>query len=152
MDGHHPAGSSCGPASRIWARDRLQLWNYFTDTVQARGHSSGHCTLRESPIVVPETLCTFKSDAKGRGKVMGTLTEHERWVGEVMSFSNEVSPDFNQAADLWEVSDGIQATRIALLVMWLKTWPRWPIGSSALKKCFYSLSEAGTKIKKHSLS
>lgn len=48
----------------------------------------------------------FKSpgpDAKG-GSRLSTLTEHEKWIGDVLSYTSEIGPqDFEQAAGLWEV-------------------------------------------------
>jgi catalase len=47
---------------------------------------------------------TFKAtNATGTG-LLSTLTEHEKWVGEVSSFTSEVGPeDYEQAAALWNV-------------------------------------------------
>lgn len=46
----------------------------------------------------------FASDTKGRGKVQSTITEHERWVGEVCSFASTMSDDdFVEPAAFWEV-------------------------------------------------
>lgn len=41
---------------------------------------------------------------KAAGKVQSTITEHEKWVGEVSSFTSQVGPeDFEQATALWHV-------------------------------------------------
>ncbi|KAL1904093.1 catalase A [Sporothrix stenoceras] len=56
------------------------------------------------PNYVGSTLhpTTFKT-AK-QGQTMSTLTEHEKWAGEVSSFTTEFGPqDFEQAAGLWAV-------------------------------------------------
>lgn len=45
---------------------------------------------------------TFKP-ARSGGRLT-TLTEHEKWVGQVSSFATEVEPeDFEQAGALWQV-------------------------------------------------
>ncbi|OAA57508.1 Catalase-related subgroup [Niveomyces insectorum RCEF 264] len=51
---------------------------------------------------------TFRAAALGRSggrsRVLSTLTEHEKWVGEVVTFTTEVGPeDYEQAAALWAV-------------------------------------------------
>ncbi|KAK9481889.1 catalase-domain-containing protein [Lipomyces starkeyi] len=47
---------------------------------------------------------TFATDSQGKGRVASTVTEHEKWVGEVCSFTSHiVEEDFEQAAALWEV-------------------------------------------------
>ncbi|KAK9358194.1 catalase-like domain-containing protein [Lipomyces starkeyi] len=47
---------------------------------------------------------TFATDSQGKGRVASTLTEHEKWVGEVCSFTTHIAEeDFEQAAALWEV-------------------------------------------------
>ncbi|KAJ4857370.1 catalase domain-containing protein [Trichoderma breve] len=41
---------------------------------------------------------------KAAGKINSTITEHEKWVGEVSSFTSEITPvDFEQATALWNV-------------------------------------------------
>lgn len=45
----------------------------------------------------------FKTSGSGN-RVQTTLTEHEKWVGEVSSYTSQVGPeDFEQATRLWEV-------------------------------------------------
>lgn len=44
---------------------------------------------------------------KNAGNVGSTITEHERWAGEVSSFTSEVGPeDYEQATALWRVLGG----------------------------------------------
>lgn len=47
----------------------------------------------------------FYQDIKGVGpKTLNVMTEHERWVGEVINFTTHVTDeDFVQPAALWEV-------------------------------------------------
>ena len=46
---------------------------------------------------------TFKTTARSGGSTT-TITEHEKWAGEVSSFTSDVGPkDFEQAAALWAV-------------------------------------------------
>lgn len=46
---------------------------------------------------------TFRKSADGR-TVVPTLTDHERWVGEVSNFTTTVGPeDFEQATGLWKI-------------------------------------------------
>lgn len=41
---------------------------------------------------------------KKQGRTLSTLTEHEKWAGEVSSFTSEVcAQDYEQAARLWDV-------------------------------------------------
>lgn len=41
---------------------------------------------------------------KNAGKVASTITEHEKWVGEVSSFTSQMAPeDYEQATALWNV-------------------------------------------------
>lgn len=41
---------------------------------------------------------------KNAGKVASTITEHEKWVGEVSSFTSQMAPeDYEQATALWHV-------------------------------------------------
>ncbi|CAK7205677.1 catalase A [Sporothrix eucalyptigena] len=56
------------------------------------------------PNYVGSTLLptTFKTTKQGR--TFSTLTEHEKWAGEVSSFTTEIGhQDFEQAAGLWAV-------------------------------------------------
>ncbi|GIC94441.1 catalase [Aspergillus udagawae] len=48
---------------------------------------------------------TFYHDAKGTGpQCISTLTEHEKWTGEVSNFHSRISDDdFVQPAELWKV-------------------------------------------------
>lgn len=48
---------------------------------------------------------TLKPTAfKSPGSQFTTLTEHEKWAGEVSSYTTEIGPeDFEQATGLWEV-------------------------------------------------
>ncbi|RHZ56288.1 catalase easC [Aspergillus thermomutatus] len=46
----------------------------------------------------------FASSSSGRGKVASTITEHEKWVGEVVSHISPVEEqDYEQARALWNV-------------------------------------------------
>lgn len=46
---------------------------------------------------------TFKTSGSGK-PVVSSLTEHEKWVGEVSSYTSTVGPeDFEQATALWKV-------------------------------------------------
>ena len=45
----------------------------------------------------------FKTSGSGE-RVQTTLTEHEKWVGKVSSYTSEVKPeDFEQATMLWDI-------------------------------------------------
>jgi len=62
----------------------------------------------DDPNYVGSTLrpTTFRTSGLGarKGGGLSTLTEHEKWIGEVSSFTSEVGPeDFEQAAALWQV-------------------------------------------------
>lgn len=60
----------------------------------------------DDPNYVGSTLkpTTYKTAGNGRRGGLSTLTEHEKWTGEVSSFTSEIGPeDYEQAADLWEV-------------------------------------------------
>ncbi|EFX01755.1 peroxisomal catalase [Grosmannia clavigera kw1407] len=47
---------------------------------------------------------TFRASATTGKQVSTTLTEHEKWVGEVSSYTSNIQPiDFEQAAGLWKV-------------------------------------------------
>ncbi|GAD98055.1 hypothetical protein NECHADRAFT_85374, partial [Paecilomyces variotii No. 5] len=47
---------------------------------------------------------TFKTSSGVGTNRLSTLTEHEKWVGEVSSFASEMtSKDFEQATGLWKV-------------------------------------------------
>ena len=49
---------------------------------------------------------TFRASSLGArsGGGLSTVTEHEKWAGEVSNFTSEVGPeDFEQATALWEV-------------------------------------------------
>jgi catalase len=59
----------------------------------------------DDPNYVGSTLkpTTFKGRASGK-TVPPTITEHERWVGEVFNYTSDTGPeDFEQAASLWKV-------------------------------------------------
>ena len=46
---------------------------------------------------------SFKTSMNGGG-VRTTITEHERWAGEISSYTSEIGPlDFEQAGMLWNV-------------------------------------------------
>ena len=46
---------------------------------------------------------SFKTSTNGGG-VRTTITEHERWAGEISSYTSEIGPlDFEQATMLWDV-------------------------------------------------
>ncbi|ETR99118.1 catalase-domain-containing protein [Trichoderma reesei RUT C-30] len=59
------------------------------------------------PNYVNSSLKPTPLKAGGGGGGGSTITEHERWVGEVSSFTSEVGPeDFEQATALWRVLGG----------------------------------------------
>jgi len=52
-------------------------------------------------MLKPTTFKASGASAQGR---LTTLTEHEKWVGDVLSYTSSVGPeDFEQATALWEV-------------------------------------------------
>ncbi|KAK4068932.1 hypothetical protein Trihar35433_5511 [Trichoderma harzianum] len=86
--------------------------NYFTDIEQAAfspstmvpgiAPSADPNNYGADPNYVNSSLkpTTFKA----AGKINSTITEHEKWVGEVSSFTSEITPvDFEQATALWHV-------------------------------------------------
>lgn len=59
----------------------------------------------DDPNYVGSTLrpTTFKTKSAGKGG-MTTITEHEKWVGEVLSYASETVPeDYEQPRALWAV-------------------------------------------------
>lgn len=59
----------------------------------------------DEPNYVGSMLHPTIFKAAGADKpVLTTITEHEKWVGEVSSFTSTIGPeDFEQATGLWEV-------------------------------------------------
>lgn len=59
----------------------------------------------DDPNYVGSTLCptTFKAKSGGPD-ALTTITEHEKWIGQVLSFTSDVGPeDYEQPRALWGV-------------------------------------------------
>ena len=58
----------------------------------------------DDPNYIGSSLRPTSFATRANGPVASTITEHEKWVGEVSSFTTTISDvDFEQATGLWEV-------------------------------------------------
>jgi catalase len=62
----------------------------------------------------------FYQEIKGTGpKSLSTITEHEKWVGEVTNFTTHVTDeDFEQPAALWRLSRRSPGMSRGFIIMW----------------------------------
>lgn len=80
---------------------------------------------------------------KNAGKVASTITEHEKWAGEVTSFTSQMGPeDYEQATALWKVlgqQEGHQDRFISNLAGHLSGAKNATIRSQVYGKSFYCI-------------
>jgi catalase len=84
----------------------------------------------------------FKRDSAG-GESLSTLTEHEKWIGQVLSYTSSVtSLDFEQATSLWQVigrEHGHQERFISNVAAHLSAVADSRLRSAVYRKCLYSV-------------